>query len=156
MLAKCWQAPTSVIILLDHSSLWKCFPFWKVSEMPRPSSTITPVASANTSTSTFSSRSALCYTHYTLCFPDKYLCNLQWEINCSCFMLTVCPLDWKRGRCRNLIVQIPPWKVQGGFPGENSELWSDVMSHTCCRNMFETAYIIRSKALQGIPSLPHV
>lgn len=83
-----------------------------------------------------------------------YLCNLQWETNS--FMLTVCPLGWKRGHCRHLIVQIPAWEVQGGFPGENSELCSDVMSHTRHRNMFETAYIIRSKALQGIFSLLHV
>lgn len=53
-----FQEPTPAIILLAPSSPWKCFPSWKVLEMPRPSSTTTPAASANTFTSTSSSRSA--------------------------------------------------------------------------------------------------
>lgn len=129
-------------VLLGRSSPWKCFPFWKVSEMPRPSSTTTPVASENTSISTFYSRSALCYT-YRLFFPDQYLCNLQWEIHCCCFLLTVCPLGGKRGCCRNIAVQIPPWEVQGGFPGENC---FDVTSHTCHRNIFETSIYYQLKS----------
>lgn len=70
---QCWQSvgrhPLQPSSFLGRCSPWKCFPSWKVSEMPRPSSTTTPAASANTSTSTFSSRSASCCTLDTSRFP---------------------------------------------------------------------------------------
>lgn len=44
------------------TSQWRSFPFWRVLEMPRPSSTTTQAALASTSTSIFSSESTECYT----------------------------------------------------------------------------------------------
>lgn len=136
MLAKCWQAPTPAAILwvipargsVSHSGKFrKCqdHPQQQLQPLrqipPHPHS---PVGLPGAPPSTH------CVS------PNPYLSNLQWEINCGCFMLTVCTLGWKRGRCGNLIVQIPPWEVQGGFPGENYDLWSDMISQHVWNNIY--------------------
>lgn len=97
------RPPTRRCFLVSSSSSSpsRCFPSWRVSETPRPSSMATPAGLANTFTFTSSGES------------DE-------DRDVSVGRMLTHRVCWQWGCRGNLVVQISPGEVSGRLPGKNT------------------------------------